>query len=292
MMSMVNWSRLSNGIKSAALMRRAVLDAWQVMRHRKVFGQSLATLPLAVRQMLKVQLPAEQALSMGFFTADALDRAEGPGAARGDNDAAAVVRLATPVLKFRATRDARKVTGDALEIRGGCGYVEDFVNARLLRDAHLGSIWEGTSNVVAIDALRRAVGRQDCLGAYVAALQSRLDVAGAAPPLLRARAGTALLLAADLATRTVASGQEHRFRQAASALYHASTAALMVWEGALLAGTRGDARRWLWAKLVLDERLSAKDPLSPDGDAAHEQRVLDLLQARADAATVAAALAE
>lgn len=107
-----------------------------------------------------------------------------------------------------------------------------------------------------------------------------------------ARAGTALLLAADLATRTVASGQEHRFRQAASALYHASTAALMVWEGALLAGTRGDARRWLWAKLVLDERLSAKDPLSPDGDAAHEQRVLDLLQARADAATVAAALAE
>lgn len=293
MMSMVNWSRLSNGIKSAALMRRAVLDAWQVMRHRRVFGQSLTVLPLAVRQMLKVQLPSEQALSMGFFTADALDRAEGPGAARGDNDAAAVVRLATPVLKFRATRDARKVTGDALEIRGGCGYVEDFVSPRLLRDAHLGSIWEGTSNVVAIDALRRAVGRQDCLAAYTSTLQARLDDATAAPPTLRSRAATAVRLAADLAQRTVASGHEHRFRQAASALYHASSAALMVWEGALLADTRGDARRWLWAQLVLDERLAAKDPLSPEGDAARERRMLALIDGpRADARTVAAVLAD
>ena len=41
-----------------------------------------------------------------------------------------------------------------MEVRGGCGYIEDWADARLLRDAHLGSIWEGTSNIVALDVMR------------------------------------------------------------------------------------------------------------------------------------------
>ena len=184
MAEMINWSRLSNGVKSAALMRRAVLDAWQVYRHRQVFGARLLDLPLAQRQLLKIQLPSEQALSMSFFTADALDEAEYPGRGQA-NEARAVLRLATPILKLRATRDARRVTGDAMEVRGGCGYVEDFANARLVRDAHLGSIWEGTSNIVAIDAVRRAIGRNGCQGAYEAALLDRLERCPELPAALR-----------------------------------------------------------------------------------------------------------
>ena len=178
MAEMINWSRLSNGVKSTALMRRAVLDAWQVYRYRQVFGARLLDLPLAQRQLLKIQLPSEQALSMSFFTADALDEAEYPGRGQA-NEARAVLRLATPILKMRATRDARRVTGDAMEVRGGCGYVEDFANARLVRDAHLGSIWEGTSNIVAIDAVRRAVRPQRLPG------RVRSGVAGSFGTLFR-----------------------------------------------------------------------------------------------------------
>src|SRR6185437_16902586 len=76
----------------------------------------------------------------------------------------------TPLIKFRACRDARRVTGDAMEVRGGCGYIEEWPDPRLVRDAHLGSIWEGTSNVVALDVLR-AVARDHAL----AALQDRLS---------------------------------------------------------------------------------------------------------------------
>ena len=155
MAEMVNWSRLSNGVKSTALMRRALHDAMTVARGRSAFGRRIIELPLARRQLLKMLLPLEQALSMCFLTADALDRAE----IGGSQQAAALLRILTPVLKFRATRDARKVTGDALEFRGGIGYVEEFACARLLRDAHLGSIWEGTGNIIALDALTRAVGR-------------------------------------------------------------------------------------------------------------------------------------
>ena len=46
-----------------------------------------------------------------------------------------------------------------MEMRGGNGYIEDFVNARLVRDAHLGVLWEGTSNIAALDAIRARSAR-------------------------------------------------------------------------------------------------------------------------------------
>ncbi|MBV9530835.1 MAG: acyl-CoA dehydrogenase family protein, partial [Bradyrhizobium sp.] len=118
MAEMVNSSRLSNGVKSTALMRRAFHDAMTVARNRVVFGSRIIDLPLGQRQLMKIMLATEQALSMSFLTADALDRAEA-----GSQDAAALLRILTPTLKFRATRDARKVCGDAMEMRGGTGYV-------------------------------------------------------------------------------------------------------------------------------------------------------------------------
>src|SRR5215469_10474550 len=170
MAEMVNWSRLSNGVKSTALMRRALNDALAVARGRITFGRPVIALSLARRQLVKMMLPLEEALSVCFATADALDRAEA-----GSQEAALLLRLLTPVLKFRATRDARKVCGDALEMRGGVGYIEEFAPARLLRDAHLGSIWEGTGNIVALDALTRAIGGADAV--LAAALSQRLEEA-------------------------------------------------------------------------------------------------------------------
>ena len=259
MAEMINWSRLSNGVKSTALMRRATHDAWQMYRHRTVFGRQLLELPLAQRQLLKLQLPAEQALSMSFFTAAALDRSE--GARHGANDARATLRLATPVLKIRATRDARRVTGDAMEVRGGCGYVEDFANARLLRDAHLGSIWEGTSNIVGIDAIRRAIGRNGCQGAYQAALLDRLEASVELPAPFVAELGAALRDALELA-EAADEPDELWVRQAATALYHASSAILLAAEGCATSRRRGDGRRALWARLALDHRLYARGPLT------------------------------
>src|ERR1700761_1601256 len=180
MAEMVNSSRLSNGVKSTALMRRAYHDAITVANNRVVFGSRIIDKPLARRQLMKIMLATEQALSMSFMTADALDRAEA-----GSQDAAALLRILTPTLKFRATRDARKVCGDALEMRGGIGYIEEFATARLLRDAHLGSIWEGTGNIVALDALKRAVGRHGAESALSADLHARLDDSANVPQVWR-----------------------------------------------------------------------------------------------------------
>jgi acyl-CoA dehydrogenase len=256
MAEMVNSSRLSNGVKSTALMRRAWHDAIAVAKGRVVFGQRIVDLPLARRQLMKIMLPTEQALSMSFLTADALDRAEA-----GSQDAAALLRILTPTLKFRATRDARKVCGDAMEMRGGIGYIEEFVTPRLLRDAHLGSIWEGTGNIVAIDALKRAVGRHGADSALAADLHARLDDSANVPLAWRNRlrdlGDRAVAFAREVASRTDNEGDA---RRATSLLYHVASAVALAWEGGRIHEMRGDARRLLLSRMVIDHRVTPGDP--------------------------------
>ena len=256
MAEMVNSSRLSNGVKSTALMRRAHHDAMTVAANRVVFGSRIIDLPLARRQLMKIMLATEQALSMSFLTADALDRAEA-----GSQDAAALLRILTPTLKFRATRDARKVCGDALEMRGGIGYIEEFATARLLRDAHLGSIWEGTGNIVALDALKRAVGRHGADAALAADLHARLDDSANVPQAWRDRLRELTDRAIGFA-REVAdcSDNEAEARRATSLLYHVASAVALAWEGGRIHAMRGDARRLLLSRLVIDHRVSGNDP--------------------------------
>ena len=277
MLEMVNWSRLSNGVKSSALMRRAVHDATAAMHGRKVFGSALSEKPLAKRQMLKIALPAEQSLSLWFYTADALDKSEGYGDQAANQTAKAILRLATPVLKFRATRDGRKVTGDALEMRGGIGYVEEWVNPRLLRDAHLGSIWEGASNVVAIDIVARAVGKHACQEPFVADLDARLAESSELPEVYRENLRQLLQKAAENLGKVASdAASEVAMRQVSTTFYHAVTAALLAWEGARIHAVRGDARRVLWSKLVVDHHLSPQDPFSISGGD-RENEIADFL---------------
>ncbi|MBC7586232.1 MAG: acyl-CoA dehydrogenase family protein [Tardiphaga sp.] len=258
MAEMVNSSRLSNGVKSTALMRRAYHDAMAVARGRVVFGRRIIDMPLARRQLMKIMLPTEQALSMSFLTADALDRAEA-----GSQDAAALLRILTPTLKFRATRDARKVCGDAMEMRGGIGYIEEFATARLLRDAHLGSIWEGTGNIVALDALKRAVGRHGAEAALSADLHARLEDSSSVPLAWRDRLHGLVDRAIGFAREVAAhDAYEADARRATSSLYHVASAVTLAWEAHRIHATRGDARRLLLSRLVIDHRLNAPDPFA------------------------------
>lgn len=261
MLEMINWSRLSNGVKSSALMRRAVHDANTVSQHRVVFGKTLMELPLARRQLLKLRLASEQSMSMWAFVANQLDIVERGGI--GSNQANAIARLATPILKMRATRDARQVCGDAMEIRGGCGYIEDFVNPRLVRDAHLGSIWEGTTNIIAIDAMRRAINRGSCLPPFIAELQERIDVVASAVPTIAVELQTWLEKTSQVAIEVSERDEESRFRSIATALYHIASAILMAWEGIKIERQSGDASRLLWARLALDHRVMSQGPLNP-----------------------------
>ena len=127
MMQQVNLSRLSHGVRAAAMMRRCVNEALAAARGRTAFGRTVAQFPLMRRQLMKMLLPAEQALSMALCTADALGR-----------NAREELRILTGLLKLRACRDNVTVATAAMEARGGNGYIEDWVNPRLIRDAQVG----------------------------------------------------------------------------------------------------------------------------------------------------------
>ena len=253
MADMVNNSRLSNGVRAAGLMRRAVAEAEFVARERRAFGRPLRDMPLMRRQLDKLRVPAEQARTMVFQTAQALARSDA-----GEADAYALLRILTPLVKFRACRDARKVTGDAMEVRGGCGYIEEWSDPRLLRDAHLGSIWEGTSNIVALDVLR-AVKRENSLPVLKAHNRSLLERADLVPAYAEALR-QALDGACALTEAAAREGGEVMARQAASALYHCTSAIAMSWEAA----ATGSADRLRWAQLALRHRVLPQDPLAPD----------------------------
>jgi hypothetical protein len=253
MADMINNSRLSNGVRAAGLMRRALTEGQFIARERRAFGKRLVDMPLMRRQLLKLTLPTEQARTMVFQTAEALRRADA-----GEADAYPLMRVLTPLIKFRACRDARKVTGDAMEIRGGCGYIEEWSDPRLVRDAHLGSIWEGTSNIVALDVLRaiRREGSLPVLQTYLAGLLADTPMHATA----RATFAQAIANAAALAARAAEAGAEGDVlaRQAASALYHVTSAVAMAWE----AGRIGSVRRMRLAQLVLVYRVLPQDPLA------------------------------
>jgi acyl-CoA dehydrogenase len=216
MMDQVNLSRLSHGFRAAGMMRRCLNEALQVARHRRTFGRTLIDHPMARRQLLKLMVPTEQALSVVIAAAVAMTR--------GDE---AQLRILTPLVKYRACRDNVPVATGAMEMRGGNGYIEDWANAKLIRDAHLGLIWEGTSSVNALDIIRRAVGRERAHAALAGALHGRIEQAPI-PEAFRDRL-TALIDRAVGFADTVAKlpSAEASCRRAASALYHVTSAALL-----------------------------------------------------------------
>jgi len=251
MADMINNSRLSNGVRAAGLMRRALTEALYVSKNRRAFGKRLIDMPLMQRQLCKMAVWTEQARTMVFQTAQALQAFDQ------DSSKRPLARILTPLIKFRACRDARKVTGDAMEVRGGCGYIEEWSDPRLLRDAHLGSIWEGTSNIVALDVLR-AIQREDALPALRAhvtqLLGQGLPVSDELATLEQERVDAAFAFA----EQSAASNDSALARQVGTALYNVVTMAGMRWE----AKVANMPMRSRLADRVLIHRLSARDPIN------------------------------
>src|SRR5262245_45260826 len=272
MMEQVNLSRLSHGVRAAAMMRRCLNEALAAARGRRAFGKAIAEYPLLRRQLMKIMLPTEQALSLYAFSADAMGKANA-----GDKDAADLLRILTPVYKFRACRDNIPVASHALEVRGGVGYIEEWVTARLVRDAQIGTLWEGTSNINALDVVQRAVGKAGGHKTLTMALKDKYERSDALPGQYKGLLGATLDRVERFVEAVAADpAQEKRCRLAAGALYHAASAALLAWEGATLGATGGDARRLLLSRLAIEHRLAPQDLLSLT-ESSWEQEAMDLL---------------
>jgi alkylation response protein AidB-like acyl-CoA dehydrogenase len=262
MLVMVNSSRVSHLARGAGMMRRCLNEALVASRQRNAFGRAVIDHPLMRRQLLKLMVPTEQALSALLYSATADEN---------------VLRLLTPIVKYRACRDNVTVATGAMEARGGNGYIEDWPNARLVRDAHLGLLWEGTSNINAIDAVQRAVGKARAHEALRDDMSRLLENETGLPGQFRTRLVGAMTEATRFAEQVAAAPEYERYcRIAAGKLYHATTAALLAAEGARLGQAGGDARRLLLARFVLEHRLEDHPHASFDAQR-WEDEAIDLL---------------
>jgi alkylation response protein AidB-like acyl-CoA dehydrogenase len=258
MMEMVNVSRLSNAMRAAGIMRRSVLESIVHARGRAAFGAALADLPQLRRDLLEMLLDAEAGCSVVLNAAAMLDRADAGSAAD-----RVLIRIVTPLAKYWLTARARVVAGEAMNVRGGNGYIEEWVNARLVRDAYLGAIWEGSTNVVALD-VQRAILRDGGFEALAALVQSRLD--RVAQPHAKRWVEVVAATLADLRQRVVAwpsldaAERELDARPVADTLYHALAGALLLAEGQVLWQERQNARKLLAGALYLKKWLRPPAP--------------------------------
>ncbi|MCH7343925.1 acyl-CoA dehydrogenase family protein [Pelomonas sp. CA6] len=149
---MATYTRLNCVVGSAALMRQALVQALHATRHRRAFGQRLADLPLMRAVLADLALESEAALRLSMRLAQAFERQHLPAER-------AWMRLMTPAAKFWVCKRAIEFCGEAMEVLGGNGYMDDGLLARLYREAPVNSIWEGSGNVMCLD-LMRAVARE------------------------------------------------------------------------------------------------------------------------------------
>ncbi len=175
LIEMAHHTRFDIVVAVAAMMRAGLNQAIHHARHRSAFGRRLAEQPLMVNVLADLALEAEAATLLAFRLAAAFD------ASAADPRERELQRCLTPIAKYWLCKRLTAFAVEAMEVLGGNGYVEEAPLARLYREAPLNGIWEGSANVICLDALR-AIGRgRDGLAALA-------DEIGAAPDARASRA--------------------------------------------------------------------------------------------------------
>ncbi|MEC8057018.1 acyl-CoA dehydrogenase family protein [Acinetobacter ursingii] len=143
---MAAYTRLTCVVGSSAILRQALVQCLAYTRQRKAFGKVLADQPLMQAVLTDLALESEAAVQLSMHLAASYQDQ--------DDLSQAWARIMTPAAKFWICKRAVELTGEAMEVFGGNGYVETGMMARLFKEAPVNSIWEGSGNVMCLDVLR------------------------------------------------------------------------------------------------------------------------------------------
>jgi acyl-CoA dehydrogenase len=175
MMDMVTATRIGIATATAGAMRRNAFEALTHTRGRSTFGRRLDLHPLMRDTLADLVVDSVAGLTAAMGVAELSDRSDA-----GDFEAAAALRLLTPLFKMHGTERARVCATEGMEVRGGNGFIEDWPEARILRDVYVHAIWEGSGNVMALD-VQRAI-EHSALAGYLSDTERRAEAASATGP--------------------------------------------------------------------------------------------------------------
>ncbi len=161
---MLNITRTWNAVIATSGMRRALALARDYAYRRKAFGAVLSEKPLHIDTLAGIEAETQGATLLAFRAAELLGQIETGAASDSEH---MLARVLIPVAKLTTGKQAVAIASETLEAFGGAGYVEDTGLPRLLADAQVLPIWEGTTNVLSLDTLR-ALGQEGTLEALAA----------------------------------------------------------------------------------------------------------------------------
>ena len=240
MTEMLNITRLGCALAASSLAQRSLVEALTHARGRIAFGSPLADLPLMREQLLDMAMETEALIALTFEGSAQLSRADA-----GDKEARVLARVLMPLAKYHASDEARRLVAEGMEVRGGNSYIEDWPNARIMRDVQVQSIWEGTGNISALD-VGRALLRENAGAALLANLTRRLaaqsDPTVSRAAVLAQRALDSLSAAITKWSAIEQAQRDVRIRRLTRQLAHVVTAALLVEDAGIQASKDGSYR--------------------------------------------------
>lgn len=153
MMEALNLSRVCNAVASLGIMRRAYTEAKDYAMDREAFGNKLTAYPMVQETLVKLAVKLEVETSSTFKLINLFDKVMQKNSNATTNEQA-LLRLYIAVLKKETAEQSIAFCHEAIEMHGGNGYIEDFVTPRLLRDAQVLTVWEGTANILGLEVMR------------------------------------------------------------------------------------------------------------------------------------------
>lgn len=168
--SLFNITRIYNACCAVGYMRRAIALTRDYATKRVAFGLTLSKHGLHVETLANMQVEFTAAFHLVFHAVELLGKDELGEATQNER---AVLRLLTPLVKLYSAKQAIALVSEALESFGGAGYIEDTGLPQLLRNTQVLSIWEGTTNILSLDALR-AIHKENAAEALLDDIQKRL----------------------------------------------------------------------------------------------------------------------
>ncbi|MEB2279953.1 acyl-CoA dehydrogenase family protein [Lysinibacillus xylanilyticus] len=177
MLEALNLSRICNAVASIGIMRRGYLEAKHYVTNRHAFGKPLTQYPMIQDTLGKFAAKLHVEVATVFDLIQLYDKVT---SGQGNKEDIILNRLYIAIMKKETAEQAVHYASEAIELHGGNGYIEDFVTPRLLRDAQVLTVWEGTANILALELIR-LVDKFHAHEMFVRVMEERLEKLAASP---------------------------------------------------------------------------------------------------------------
>lgn len=164
-MSLMNGARLGVGAQSVGLAEAAYHEAFEYAQHREQFGKAIINMPQVYEMLGIMRAKIDATRSLLYETTRFVDLYKIYDSISKERALTAEERqdmkysqrnadMMTPMLKLFASEYANQIAYDCIQVHGGSGFMKEYKCERLYRDARILSIYEGTSQLQVVAAIR------------------------------------------------------------------------------------------------------------------------------------------